>query len=139
MTKHAKLGVGVGVVLVLIIAATLLQRRYLPTCDQVAEHFTDLKNEIGGHRTPGSIRQLCVDDGWSRGFKSRLMAADTSRQADDTLTCRNPDDTRAYRDGCSTAPDDTESDRELWFRILAAALVATIIAAVVHHRATRRT
>lgn len=78
----AKVWVGLGILIVVTLVGWRLQRRYLPTCGQVADHAIDVIREINfdTQDSEGQIRQECVDQEWSMADRRALMTADTLGQ-----------------------------------------------------------
>jgi len=78
--------------LVLALVAWRVQRRYFPTCGQVATHLDDLVREVSTDPAErGADRQRCVDEDWSRRFMRELMRADTVKQAQAVFSCVTPE------------------------------------------------
>jgi hypothetical protein len=72
----------VGLVVVAILGWRV-QRRYLPTCGQVASHGYGLLSEVESEMkvtAEGEIRQTCSDGDWTMKERRSLMATDTASQ-----------------------------------------------------------
>lgn len=97
-----------GVTLAVIgVAGWRLQRRFLPTCGQMAAHVDELmkENDPKSPFSPGDQRQRCVDQEWPRSLRASFMASDTVAQYQEAFfawcrSARDGDDMVAHNAMC---------------------------------------
>jgi hypothetical protein len=81
---HPLVWAGLAAVVVAAVIGWRVQRRYFPTCGQVAEHtfavIEEAEPDAGREISPGVIKQVCVDEGWSTEERRDLMGAETASQ-----------------------------------------------------------
>jgi hypothetical protein len=107
-----------------------LQRRYLPTCGQVASHAHDVFVEADPKSAEheGEIRQTCIDQDWTMSEKRTIMGADTVSQ----VWAAKP-----RRGSWSSGPGQTAEDDELPKPLVYGGLIAALALGLVIARHKR--
>jgi hypothetical protein len=107
--------VALGAVVLIGIVGWRLQRRYLPTCGQMASHVVDVFTEADpdSKGRPGPIRQECIDGEWTMEERRALMAAETRAQMMGAWP----------RSKTPQERQETDEGREPWVTAIAAGLL----------------